>query len=492
MSLERNYFKPEEGILMREVASWPTSFKPDVVGSSLGSGALSSYCISLEAWRRGLTVVFESDDLRYFSVSNGDHTVDFDFARPRSITTDSVRGILNSKWDTTSRLRESGVRVPAGVLLNADKLRHEDIIAAGESIGYPIVLKPNVGSSGNGVMTGIRSPGELTESFDYVAEKFSPKQVVIEEHLAGDDYRVLVVGDRVVGAVRRDPASVVGDGRSSIIQLIDAKNLERRKNPFLSTGLIKFDFEIHKCLSELKLTAESVPRKDEKIFLRRIANASAGGDTVDVTDILPEEILVAAVRAVNSIPGLVVAGVDVLYKTGCPASSENYAIIEINPRPHIGVNMYPSVGCGRDVPRAILDCLFPKTDCSQASELARLRFDVDAVASVLRGGFAAHVRLSACPRTPPGYRRSFRCFSENRSLSQRRLPHRTIQKLALSLSVSGRVRRLDDDKIELIVFSRDSRVGNRFLEEVLKLLSVSVVSRSVWRGPVTTGFKVIQ
>lgn len=477
---------------MREVASWPTSFKPDVVGRSLGSGGLSSYCIGLEAWRRGLSVAYESYDLRYFSVSNGDHTVDFDFARPRSITTDSVRSILNSKWGTTSRLREAGVRVPRGVLLNVEALTHADIVAAGKSIGYPIVLKPNVGSTGNGVMTGIRDARELTDSFDHVAEEFKPKQVVIEEHLAGDDYRVLVVGDRVVGALRRDPANVVGDGRSSISELIEDKNLERQKNPFLSTGLIRFDFEMRKCLSELNLTVESVPREGERIVLRRIANASAGGDTVDVTDTFPEEILAAAVRSVTSIPGLVVAGVDVLYRTGCPASSENYAIIEMNPRPHIGVNMYPSVGCGRDVPRAILDCLFPETDCSQASELARLRFDVDAVASVLRGGFAAHVRLPTCPQVPFEYRRSFRCFAENRSLSQRRLPHRTIQKLALSLSVSGRVRRLDDDSIELIIFSRDSRIGNRFLKEMSKLLSVYAVSRSVWRGPVTTGFKVIQ
>lgn len=477
---------------MRENVSWPKSFMPDVVGRSLGSGGLSSYCIGLEAWRRGLSVAYESHDLRYFSVTNGDVTVDFDFARPRSITTDSVRSILNSKWATTSRLREAGVRVPRGVLLNADTLTHADLGAAGESIGYPIVLKPNVGSTGNGVMTGIRDARELADSFDYVAEKFRPKQVVVEEHLAGDDYRVLVVGDQVVGALRRDPANVVGDGQSSISELIDIKNLVRRKNPFLGTGLIKFDFEIQKCLSALNLTAESVPRNGEKIVLRRIANASAGGDTVDVTDTLPQEILNAAVRAVKSIPGLVVAGVDVLYRTGSPATAENYAIIEMNPRPHIGVNMYPSVGYGRDVPRAILDCLFPETNCSQSSGLARLRFDVDAVASVLRGGFATHVKLPICPQEPFVYKRSFRCLAQDRSLSERRLPHRTIQSLALSLSVSGRVRRLDSESIELVVFSHDLKTGNRFLEDIFKLLNVQNVSRSVWRGPVTTGFKVIQ
>lgn len=477
---------------MRETVSWPKSFMPDVVGRSLGSGGLSSYCIGLEAWRRGLSVAYESHDLRYFSVANGDFTVDFDFARPRSITSDSVRSILNSKWATTSRLREAGVRVPRGVLLNVDTLTHADLGAAGESISYPIVLKPNVGSTGNGVMTGIRDARELADSFDYVAEKFRPKQVVVEEHLAGDDYRVLVVGDRVVGALRRDPANVFGDGRSSISELVDIKNADRRKNPFLSTGLIKFDFEMHKCLSDMNLTAESVPSEGEKIVLRRIANASAGGDTVDVTDTLPEEILDAAVRSVKSIPGLVVAGVDILYRTGFPATSENYAIIEMNPRPHIGVNMYPSVGYGRDVPRAILDWLFPETCCSQASELAEVRFDVDAVASVLRGGFATEVRLPPCPQAPFEYRRSFRCFAEDRSLSQRRLPHRTIQSLALSSSVSGRVRRLDSESIELVVFGRDAKSGNRFLEKISNLLNVQTVSRSVWRGPVTIGFKVIQ
>ena len=111
---------------------------------------------------------------------------------------------------------------------------------------------------GQGVLTNIKDWTELQEGFNYLVQELKTTSIVLEKHHVGEDYRVLVVGDKVSGAVKRVPAHVIGDGISSIESLISEKNLARKWNPFLTSGLIKIDFEVTKCLDEQNLSLAQV------------------------------------------------------------------------------------------------------------------------------------------------------------------------------------------------------------------------------------------
>ena len=344
------------------------------MGRTLGSSGLSSYAIALEAWRRGLEITFTAMDLHMYSITDGNRKVDFNFSRPDSITGREDYQRLNRKGETIAVLHNAGIPAPKGQLLS-NKTTLNELSEIGHAIGYPLVLKPNTASMGQGVLTNIKDWTELQEGFNYLVQELKTTSIVLEKHHVGEDYRVLVVGDKVSGAVKRVPAHVIGDGISSIESLISEKNLARKWNPFLTSGLIKIDFEVTKCLDEQNLSLVDTPGKGTRVELRRVANASAGGDVVDVTDTLPTEIKTAAIHAVRQFPRIFIAGVDILYQTGAEAPSGSYVIIEINSRPQIGVNMYPSQGIGRDVPKDIIDKLFPGTSRSSNPLLKSVRFN---------------------------------------------------------------------------------------------------------------------
>lgn len=303
---------------------WPEHFASEVVGVSNGSSALSSVCIALEAWRRGLKVTFSRADLQNYSISSDEKTIDFNYSRPQSITRKEDHAKLDRKAETLAVLRENDVPTPQGVRLDPRDTTTEILKEEAQQLGYPLVLKPEKGSFGRGVMTGLEDWDELESAYAHLLSDLNSSHVLLEKHHKGDDYRLLVVGDRVVGAVHRVPANVTGDGENSISDLIARKNSERRKNPFLAGGLIKVDFEVRKCLADQNLSLDSVPSEGQYVTLRRVANASAGGDVVDVTDKIPDQMKEAAVRAVHSVPRIVIAGVDILYDPN--AGDDNYEI----------------------------------------------------------------------------------------------------------------------------------------------------------------------
>src|SRR5690625_7872776 len=103
--------------------SWPVDFSPTVMRDAQGSSALSSLSIALEAWRRGLTVTFQSADLGWYSISDGENSIRFDFARPDSITSRADTRVMIRKWDTNRTLEAYGIPVPTGVLLTRSEER---------------------------------------------------------------------------------------------------------------------------------------------------------------------------------------------------------------------------------------------------------------------------------------------------------------------------------------------------------------------------------
>ena len=460
------------------------------MGRTLGNSGLSSYAIALEAWRRGLEVTFTGKDLHLFTVSDGRRNVDFNFSRPDSITSREDYSRLDRKSETNALLRGAGIPAPQGFLLDATKTSDEKLRALSSEIGFPLVLKPDSGSMGQGVLTGLNDWVELKSAYDYLAGEFKARKIVLEKHYEGDDYRVLIVGERVVGAVRRVPAHVIGDGTSSIADLIGIKNIKRKRNPFLSSGLIKIDFEVTKCLEGQGLSLKDVPKRGAQVVLRRVANASAGGDVFDVTDQLPNEIKQAAVQAVKKLPGIVIAGVDILYKTGQPASRDNYVIIEINSRPQIGVNMYPTSGTGRDAPLVIVDTLFPGTRRRESESVRTIRFNETAIRAALLSGIASKVTLPRLPSHLYPFRAKFRYEGSGGPVELRPFSGQALQKTARFYGLAGSITFAASGDMDLIVAAESRAAAEALVRRVSEFCSLDPTREDPWEGPVTTGFTI--
>ncbi|MFO1199832.1 MAG: hypothetical protein U1E86_23005 [Burkholderiaceae bacterium] len=160
----------------------------------------------------------------------------------------------------------------------------EDAIAIAQRIGYPVVVKPSGGGKGMGVTVGVRDPAALRTAFAN-AQAASPTPVLVERFVPGDHHRLLVVGGRLVAVARLEPATVVGDGRSTVSELVDAVNADPRRGEGFESPLVRIviDDEARRLLAARGLSPESVPAAGERAVLRGMSNIAQGGDARDLT-----------------------------------------------------------------------------------------------------------------------------------------------------------------------------------------------------------------
>lgn len=253
--------------------------------------------------------------------------------------------------DVTSRmLQNRGVRVPENAVFQAGDA--ERAWRWAESL-LPVVLKPVDGMKGADVHVGIREHDEFATAFEQVSRDGRP--VLVEQFHAGVEHRCLVVDNKLIAVTRRQPASVTGDGVSTIQELVDHKNLDR--------GVIhkKIDLGDHEIrqLTIQGLTTESVLLEGQQVFLRGTSNIHTGGDAIDVTDELTDEEREYVEAAARAVPGLRLSGMDVLLPRN--GEGEHPVVIEINQCPMISMHHFPWEGEVRDVAGAILDAMFPAT-----------------------------------------------------------------------------------------------------------------------------------
>lgn len=465
---------------------WPDHFSSRLMGRRLGSSGLSSFAIALEAWRRGLVVTFTTADLHLYTISDGKKCIDFNFSRPDSLTPRKDYLRLDRKSETNTLLGSHGIPSPRGKLLKAAERTKDQLRIVASEIGYPLVLKPNQGSMGRGVFSGLKNWEELHTAFQELTDMQKQESILIERHHTGDDYRLLIIGDELISAVKRIPANITGDGKSTVEELISAKNDRRLRNPFLGSGLLKIDYEVHKCLTDQGLTVESVPENKRKISLRRVANASAGGDVQDVTDSIPTSIKEAAIAAVKVLPNIYIAGVDVLYDA---ADEDDYVIIEINSRPQIGVNMYPSIGTGRDAPKAVLDSFFPDSSRPSEDAFRTIRFNSSAINDIFSEGLASKVTLPRLPLHAFPLRQRFLFEAVEGEVHLRPYTSRIIKKMARTRGISGKIMSRNDGSLELFVAGSTAADIKTFVAKVSEFCG-QTPKASTWDGIVTVGFQI--
>jgi cyanophycin synthetase len=263
-----------------------------------------------------------------------------------------AESIAQDKHLTKRLLEAAGVPVPSG----RPVVDLADGWALAQELGLPVVVKPLDGNQGKGVTVNIADEAHFTTAYRVAAEY---GEVLVERYLPGDDFRLLVVGDKLVAGARRDPPSVTGDGVHSVRHLVDLVNADPRRGDGHATSLTKIRFD-DIAIARLQLqglTPESVPEKGRRVVLRVNANLSTGGTATDVTDEVHPELAARAVAAAQMV-GLDICGVDLVCETvGRPLEDQRGGIVEVNAAPGLRMHLQPSYGKGRAVGEAIVDHL---------------------------------------------------------------------------------------------------------------------------------------
>jgi cyanophycin synthetase len=269
-----------------------------------------------------------------------------------------AESIAQDKELTKKLLDAAGVPVPLGRTV----LDPEDAWAAAQEIGVPVVIKPKDGNQGKGVTVNVTTREQLTAGFHAAAE--FRDDVMVERYLPGHDYRLLVVGNKLVAAARREPPHVVGDGVHTVRQLVDTVNLDPRRGSGHSTSLtkIRFDDIALASLAKQGYVADSVPPKGQRVTLRNNANLSTGGAATDVTDDVHPEVAARAIAAAQMV-GLDICGVDLVCDSVlAPIEEQGGGIVEVNAAPGLRMHLSPSFGKGRAVGEAIISTMFTDGD----------------------------------------------------------------------------------------------------------------------------------
>ena len=235
----------------------------------------------------------------------------------------------------------------------------EDLEDTIKKIGYPIVLKPLDGNHGKGASINVTNWEDAVEGLEH-AKKYS-RRVIVEKYITGFDFRILVINNKLVAAAKRVPAHVVGNGKNTIQELIDETNLDPRRGYGHENVLteITVDRDTEDLLEKLNFTLETIPQKEEIVYLKSTANLSTGGTSVDVTDMLhPENIFIA--ERISRVIGLDICGVDIMAENLTQPLKENGGVVlEVNAAPGFRMHLAPSEGLPRNVAAPVVDMLYP-------------------------------------------------------------------------------------------------------------------------------------
>lgn len=263
--------------------------------------------------------------------------------------------IACNKEQTKKMLDANSIPVANGGIC-VDEADLDEVIG---KIGYPIVLKPLDGNHGKGASINVKTRAEAVEGLAY-AKKYS-NRIIVEKFITGYDFRVLVIDNKLVAAAKREPAHVKGDGKQNIQQLIDKTNTDPRRGYGHENVLTQIDVDrdTTDLLEKLNYTLETVPKKDEVVYLKSTANLSTGGTSIDVTDMMhPENIFLC--ERISRVIGLDICGVDIMAENLTQPLKENGGcILEVNAAPGFRMHLAPSEGLPINVAAPVIDMLYP-------------------------------------------------------------------------------------------------------------------------------------
>ncbi|MGO3181444.1 MAG: cyanophycin synthetase [Aequorivita sp.] len=259
------------------------------------------------------------------------------------------------KEDTKYLLEQAEVLVPRGDIIS----RESSLEEACNYVGYPLVVKPIDGNHGRGITVNIKNYDCALVAFREAKEV--SRKIIIEKYITGEDYRLLVINNVLVAAAKRTPANVVGDGKSTITELVEEINKDPRRGYGHENVLTKITINnLTKTIIASKgYTEDSVPPAGEMVILKDTANLSTGGTAEDVTDIVhPSNVSMA--ERISKIIDLDICGIDIMTTDiSQPLEDTNGAVIEVNAGPGFRMHLEPTIGLPRNVAAPVVDKLFP-------------------------------------------------------------------------------------------------------------------------------------
>jgi cyanophycin synthetase len=354
--------------------------------------------------------------------------------RVRTAETDAtgaVSEVIASDKELTKQLLAAvGVPVPEG--RPADSAA--DAWAAAEEIGVPVVVKPRDGNHGRGVFTALTTREEVEAAYTHASEEGDG--VLVERFALGAEHRLLVVNGKFVAGVRGDPASVVGDGMSTIRELIASQlNSDPRRGETDDCPLapVTIDSVARLLLSQRGYTADSVPPEGERVLIQYNGNLA-----IDVTDEVHPEVAARLVDAARVV-GLDVAGIDVVAQDiSRPLEEQDGVVVEVNAGPGLHMHLYPSVGKPRPVGDAIVAGLYPTDRAGRIPLVGVLGTHASqqvarAVAEVLYAGGAA-VGLSCTDGIFIGPRRLTKAPAHERRAAELLLANNRVESAVIGVT----------------------------------------------------------
>ncbi|WP_191858190.1 cyanophycin synthetase [Hanstruepera ponticola] len=262
------------------------------------------------------------------------------------------------KEDTKYLLEQAEVEVPRGDIIRRERSLEE----ACDYVGFPLVIKPIDGNHGRGITVNIQNYDEALEAFHQAKESSRSGAIIVEKFITGEDYRVLVINNKMVAAAKRTPAHVIGNGKSTVQELIDEVNKDPRRGYGHENVLTQITVnELTKTIiKDAGYTLESVIAEGERLILKDTANLSTGGTAEDVTDIVhPANVSMA--ERISKIIDLDICGIDIMTTDiSKPLSETGGAVLEVNAGPGFRMHLAPTSGLPRNVAAPVIDKLFPQ------------------------------------------------------------------------------------------------------------------------------------
>ncbi|WP_042349408.1 bifunctional glutamate--cysteine ligase GshA/glutathione synthetase GshB [Bacillus massiliigorillae] len=315
---------------------------------------LSTQILLAESIKRGIRFELLDRQENFIALSKNNHTEYVQQATKTSRDKYITVLMMENKSVTKQMLHKQGINVPLGEEYSDASVAKE---AMRRWIYKPVVIKPKSTNFGLGISIFPEgaSVEDLIKALDIAFKE--DVTVLIEPFIRGKEYRFLVIGNETVAVLHRVPANVIGDGKSTIAELIKEKNEDSLRGKGYKTPLEKIEIDDNMVLflQQYNLTIDSVLSEGQLQYLRENSNISTGGDSIDVTDEVPQVFKNLAVKSAQSVEAKI-CGVDMMVEDLQDENSA-YAIIELNFNPAIHIHSFPYKGTERNIAAHILKLL---------------------------------------------------------------------------------------------------------------------------------------
>lgn len=311
-----------------------------------------------EMQSRGINVNIIYREIELIKAEYGKH-IEWILDRDSSITPYSVSIICGDKYITKKILEQNKISVPIGEKFLPSEWELSILYA--KKIGFPVVVKPVFGSHGDNIYMDIESEQELKDIVQNVFANTLKTAFIIEKQFDGKEYRVFLTKEGNYAVLHREPAHVIGDGKHSILELIEIEN-EKRKERINCLCPIAVDEITESYIKKNNILMKDKPNENKKVYLRHNSNVAKGGLCIDYTDKIHSSVIENCKKILETFSGLSYVGIDYMSKDiQAEQTADMYNIVEVNTVPGIHMHMRPSEGKPRNVAKYMVDMIFPET-----------------------------------------------------------------------------------------------------------------------------------